>query len=602
MTTELVVQVQAQPLELVVDAHEAVVPVDTSPLQVVVEAQETVVKLDPSVGALLEAIAIEKARAEGAEAALRAHLNRARTKFYLEDYEAVGDGVADDSDAWDACLAEAMPVNGIIELGSKTYGISRKHHLVGEDDMIGHAVTVVGQGVATDISLLGDQGSIVRALTAEAMLIWGDVPTGPGLAGVTHYGGRPGISHGFTFDGNLTGSLGIQIGVSVAYGTWLNIHTTRCDGDGWLITSQNCIFIGCYGDQNSGNGWTFDFGAMQNTFINCHGVHNDGWNMQARQTGGMDWSVVDYPQNNTFINCIVENPGADDFANTGLGGFHVREGTGFVWNNTFMTTDPGDGKPSLLLTPSTANGYVGQNTVRDCLIEKIYIDANDGAGVAQPMGATREPLVLAGWNNINEIVNGSTDFIYDDGQGPPVDYTAEGTGAAAAMRHAHFAKSAGADLLELFNSAGHLRAIVTEDGSVGARLGSAQQMVMGEAFGVGGIFFGNDFTPSITNPAGNTLYILGKWLAQADAAGTTPLVAKGTTSQTADLFEAQNSAGAILHSVDKDGIPRWNAAATQQTTVGAAGGAAAPPAAPAKWLKVKDAAGTTYVIPAYPAT
>jgi hypothetical protein len=42
-------------------------------------------------------------------------------------------------------------------------------------------------------------------------------------------------------------------------------------------------------------------------------------------------------------------------------------------------------------------------------------------------------------------------------------------------------------------------------------------------------------------------------------------------------------------------------AANAQTTVGAAGGASALPATPTKYLKVKDSAGTTLVIPAYAA-
>ncbi len=44
---------------------------------------------------------------------------------------------------------------------------------------------------------------------------------------------------------------------------------------------------------------------------------------------------------------------------------------------------------------------------------------------------------------------------------------------------------------------------------------------------------------------------------------------------------------------------RWNDAGLQQTTVGAAGAASVLPAFPTKYLKVKDNAGTTLVIPAY---
>jgi len=47
---------------------------------------------------------------------------------------------------------------------------------------------------------------------------------------------------------------------------------------------------------------------------------------------------------------------------------------------------------------------------------------------------------------------------------------------------------------------------------------------------------------------------------------------------------------------------KWNSAGNIQTTVGAAGGASALPAAPSKYLKVLDNAGSVFVIPAYAAS
>jgi hypothetical protein len=47
------------------------------------------------------------------------------------------------------------------------------------------------------------------------------------------------------------------------------------------------------------------------------------------------------------------------------------------------------------------------------------------------------------------------------------------------------------------------------------------------------------------------------------------------------------------------GIPKWDNASNIQSTVGAAGGASALPALPAKYLKVRDSAGGTFVVPAY---
>lgn len=86
---------------------------------------------------------------------------------------------------------------------------------------------------------------------------------------------------------------------------------------------------------------------------------------------------------------------------------------------------------------------------------------------------------------------------------------------------------------------------------------------------------------------------------KASANSKTPLVVRGTTSQVNTLQEWQDVGGAVLFSVTEAGLPVWDAAANQQTTVGAAGGASALPATPVKYLKVKDSAGATYVIPAY---
>lgn len=74
------------------------------------------------------------------------------------------------------------------------------------------------------------------------------------------------------------------------------------------------------------------------------------------------------------------------------------------------------------------------------------------------------------------------------------------------------------------------------------------------------------------------------------------------TTSTANTIEVQNEDGTVTQwAVTPAGLPKWAVAANEQTTVGAAGAAAAPPASPAKYLKVVDSAGTTYVIPAYPA-
>ena len=86
----------------------------------------------------------------------------------------------------------------------------------------------------------------------------------------------------------------------------------------------------------------------------------------------------------------------------------------------------------------------------------------------------------------------------------------------------------------------------------------------------------------------------------SQAAGTVPMVSRGTASQSASLQEWQDSAGTVLASVSAAGLHKW-AAGNEQTTVGAAGAASALPATPTKYLKVKGSDGTTYVVPAYAA-
>lgn len=87
----------------------------------------------------------------------------------------------------------------------------------------------------------------------------------------------------------------------------------------------------------------------------------------------------------------------------------------------------------------------------------------------------------------------------------------------------------------------------------------------------------------------------------ASSSATTVAIAAGS-SQTGALQAWRDASNNDLMVIGVDGIPKWTAAANQQTTVGAAGGASALPAMPTTYLKVKDSAGTTLVIPAYAAS
>lgn len=505
------------------------------------------------------------------------------TYFEPESYGAVGDGTTDDTDAFLDCIAAALPVNGTILLGAKTYGISDELQLLG----VNQAITLVGQG---------PESSILKALTTGARVTWGgEVPTGPGLAGQTLYG-RPGLSNGWGFDGNEIATQGVCTGVMCAYGTWENVAVTKCDGDGFLVWSQNNTYIMCNSSGHSGNGWTVNYGAQSCEFLTCHAASNDGWDFQIRQDGGPGWGASAQPQLLRFSTGISEQDGSPYFTDTGIGGVHIREGLDITFERFALVSGGTEG--SLVLTPSTANGFVGRITVRDCNVDKIYLDANSG-GVAQSMGGTNEPLSVEGWTVITEIVNGSTGHIFDNSHGLPaaLTYTAEGTGASAYPVHRFGAKTAAQELLWLTNSVGTVVARVDDDGNIYARNGQTEQVVIGNVFG----FPGLSLLDTVLVRVGAGALLTNQLTMNSATAAQVPAVARGAASQTGDLFQAQDVTPTTLWSIDAAGVPKWDAAANQQTTVGAAGGASAPPATPVKWLKVKDSTGATLVIPAYTA-
>lgn len=340
--------------------------------------------------------------------------------FDVRDYGAVGDGATDDTKAIQDAIAAAMPVSGTVYLPTGTYGISHELQLLGA----GKAVTLVGEG---------HESSVIKALATAASVTWGQTPTGPGKTGMTLWG-RPSLNHDWGFDGNLIATKGITIGTGVGYGTWQNIHSTKVNGDGMIVLPQNCTFIMCNSDGHAGNGWTLDYGVQACEFIQCHAASNDGWEFEIRQSGGYGWGGSAQPQNLRFTSGIAEQKGSPYFADTGLGGVHISEGTDIVFDSFNIA----EVENAFVMTPSDASGpfrgIPGWIIIRDCRVYGgIHLDATVG-GVAGPMGGTNEALYLTGWNHIDSIVNGSTATIYDDGLRPPDRYTTEGIGATKSLR------------------------------------------------------------------------------------------------------------------------------------------------------------------------
>lgn len=137
------------------------------------------------------------------------------------------------------------------------------------------------------------------------------------------------------------------------------------------------------------------------------------------------------------------------------------------------------------------------------------------------------------------------------------------------------------------------------NGNVGAQVGTANQVVIGNTFGLPVLAFGATGAAVIYAPSSTALTALGQFTHTPSTAAQVVEIILGAASQTGDLFRAENSAAATLWYIDPAGIPGWGAAANIQTTVGAAGAASALPALPSKYLKVKDSAGSTFVVPCY---
>lgn len=99
--------------------------------------------------------------------------------------------------------------------------------------------------------------------------------------------------------------------------------------------------------------------------------------------------------------------------------------------------------------------------------------------------------------------------------------------------------------------------------------------------------------------AGQTDSLMEFWASGGAGAAATVSTA-GAFISTVGLI-ANNGAGVSQVKMSGDGF-HWLVSGLEQTTVGAAGGASGLPATPTKYLKVKDSAGATLVVPAYAAS
>ncbi|MDQ0868282.1 hypothetical protein QFZ70_000755 [Arthrobacter sp. V1I9] len=158
-----------------------------------------------------------------------------------------------------------------------------------------------------------------------------------------------------------------------------------------------------------------------------------------------------------------------------------------------------------------------------------------------------------------------------------MDVTKAGTGAGTALKVANSGTGAGLQINQ--TGAGQALRIVA---NVAANAGVFAALVEGY-----------DYGPSLTTAAdGGTTFSITK---NGVGNGTGLSITNKGTGNSIEVRDAS----AQLFAVTAGGVPKWTAAGNQQTTVGAAGAAAALPTQPAKYLKVQDSAGNTFVLPAY---
>ena len=187
------------------------------------------------------------------------------------------------------------------------------------------------------------------------------------------------------------------------------------------------------------------------------------------------------------------------------------------------------------------------------------------------LGGTKVPTFL---HTAAKALSVQTSSAYN---GEAMDVTKAGTGAGTALKVNNSGTGAGIQVNQ--TGAGQALRITA---NVAANAGTFAALIEGY-----------DYGPSLTTVAdGGTTFTITK--NGTGNGGALSITNKGTGASI-----AVRDASAELFAVTAGGVPKWTSAANAQTTVGATGAAAALPAQPAKYLKVQDSAGATYVIPVY---
>jgi hypothetical protein len=220
-----------------------------------------------------------------------------------------------------------------------------------------------------------------------------------------------------------------------------------------------------------------------------------------------------------------------------------------------------------------ASGFVGTGRVKDLAATGPYLTMGASQMVATPRSATQVPFTVQGfasqtadlqqWQDSGATVKAKIDQAGQFWTPVVSDTTATGTwlqfGSASLTANVRNAANIGLIVKGFTSQTADLQQWQDSTGARVASIGADGSLVVGNT----GISFTNaGYSPISRNNATGVITLAlqnvsgANFVSVAGHAGSTPLIAKGAASQTANLQEWQDSAGAVVGSYGVDGYVR----------------------------------------------